>query len=141
MAVWRRALRRCQLGGRFSRCKNESINSCQYCGRDFCKPHAFVVEHIEAVCARNRCMLKHENMVQHEEYKAEIAGRNGSGHCGEPECTELHPKFQCSMCNGFFCRPHLRDRMYAVQDGYVKIDKPVSICTWCWGRRKVWSRR
>jgi hypothetical protein len=31
--------------------------------------------------------------------------------------------------------------MYAVQDGSVKIDKPVSICTWCWNRRKIWSRR
>lgn len=134
-------MRRCQLGGRFSRCKNDAVNSCQYCGRDFCESHAHVLETIEAVCARERCVRKAENMRLHNDYKAEVGGRNGSGHCGEPGCSELHPAFQCSLCQGFFCRQHLRDRMYAVQDGAVKIDRPVSVCAWCWNRRKIWSRR
>lgn len=131
----------CELGGRFRKCANSAVNTCQYCGRSFCASHTHHIKDHEAVCARDTCVAKHEDLQRHLDYKREVGGRNGAGHCGEPGCSTVHPRYQCSMCRGAFCAEHVRERMYALQDGYVKIDKRVSICDWCWRRRKIWQKR
>jgi hypothetical protein len=131
----------CQLGGRFRRCRNSAEHVCQYCARDFCEEHARHVEGYEAVCTRKRCVLKHEDLQRHNVYKVDVIRRNKTGHCGEPECEEVHPRFQCSLCQGFYCFDHVTERSYPLQDGWVKIDKQVSVCEWCWARRKIWQRR
>ncbi len=131
----------CQVGGRFRRCRATPSHVCQYCARDFCDHHSYHVKGYEAVCTRKRCALKHDDLQRHMEYKAEVQGRNKSGQCGEPGCESLHPPGQCSLCRGFFCNAHLQDRSYPMHDGWVKVDKHVSICAWCWDRRKIWQRR
>jgi hypothetical protein len=31
--------------------------------------------------------------------------------------------------------------MYPFSEGWVSIDRPVSICERCWERRKIWRKR
>lgn len=131
----------CQLGRLFRRCRATPSHTCQYCARSFCDDHAHFVEGYEAVCARKRCAAKHEDLQRHIDYKDTARGRNRAGLCGQPDCTAVHPTNQCSMCQSVFCRDHLRDRVYPVQEGWVKVDKHVSVCAWCWARRKLWQRR
>ena len=130
----------CQIGGRFSRCKNSAEHACQYCGRWFCETHTYHVQDHDAVCNRKRCLAKHEDLQVHTEYKRRVAERNHVGLCGIEDCGP-HPGFQCSLCQGHFCGMHLHERMYPFTEGWVSIDRPVSICQACWERRKIWRRR
>lgn len=130
----------CQIGGRFSRCQQTAAHSCQYCGRDFCEAHAYHVEALDAVCSRKRCQAKHDDLRDHTAYKARVSERNHVGLCGIEECGP-HPGFECSLCRGQFCARHLSERMYPFSDGWVSIDRPVSICARCWERRKIWRSR
>lgn len=129
----------CRLGGRFSRCPNSPVNSCQYCGRDFCADHAYYLEGHEAVCTRKRCKAKHDDLRRHLQYRQRVQQRNAAGLCGEERCGP-HPVYECSLCNGLFCEEHVRVRMYPFRDGRVVIERPASLCEWCWQRRKVWRR-
>ena len=70
-------------------------------------------------------------------YKRRVYERNQVGLCGIEECGP-HPGFQCSLCQGHFCVLHLTERMYPFKEGWVSIDRPVSICQQCWDRRKIW---
>lgn len=130
----------CRVGGRFSRCQNDARYSCQYCGREFCEAHAHHVEGIDAVCSRKRCRAKHADMAEHDAYRERVAERNHVGLCGVEECGP-HPAFECSLCRGLFCANHLSERMYPFSDGWVSIDRPVSLCAHCWERRKIWRGR
>ena len=127
----------CQVGGRFSRCHSASAHACQYCGRNFCELHTHYAAGHEAVCSREKCAAKHEDLVVHLEYRRRVGQRNGAGLCGLEDCGP-HPGFECSLCRGHFCGLHLSERLYPFQDGMVRIDKPVSVCTHCWQRRKIW---
>lgn len=129
----------CGAGGRFRRCHNPIVNSCQYCGRGFCEAHAYFVKGFEAVCARTRCRRKHDDMQLHMGYKARVGERNGAGLCGIEECGP-HPRYECSLCRGHFCEAHISERQYPIRDGSVIINRPSSVCAWCWRRRKVWRR-
>lgn len=131
----------CGFGGRFRHCKSAAVNTCQYCGRGFCETHAHRVEGYEAICARERCAAKDEDLRRHMEYRLEVTRRNGRGHCAEPECINLHPGNTCSLCQGLFCELHVQPRMYPVQEGYVTINRPRAVCIWCWERRKIWRHR
>ena len=131
----------CQLGGRFSRCTEAPQHRCQYCGRHFCARHSHYVEGYEAVCSRKRCVRKQEDLVVHLEYKRRVTSQNRSAICGEEGCRAVRPAFQCSLCHGHFCPDHLRERMYRFSEGWVGIDRPVSICRHCWARRKIWRGR
>jgi len=128
------------VGGRFSRCRNAARQVCQYCGRAFCEVHAYHVADHDAVCARKRCQAKHDDLVLHMQYKARVNERNRAGLCGIEDCGP-HPGFECSLCRGLFCGPHLTERMYPFSEGWVSIDRPVSICERCWERRKIWRKR
>lgn len=130
----------CKLGGRFSRCPNAPQHSCQYCGRDFCAVHSHYVEGHEAVCSRESCRTKKVDLDLHLAYRTRVTQRNRAGLCGVEECGP-HPGFECSLCRGHFCEAHLGDRMYPFPDGRVIIDRPASVCSHCWDRRKVWRRR
>ena len=130
----------CQVGGRFSRCPNSSRFSCQYCGRSFCDVHSYWVEDHEAVCTRKQCRLKRDDLADHTAYRAEVTRRNRAGHCGLATC-ETPSVFECSLCEGHFCEDHLATRMYTFRDGWSRVDRPVSVCPHCWGRRKVWKHR
>lgn len=130
----------CQLGGRFSRCLNAPRHSCQYCGRNFCEAHSYWAEGHDAVCDRKRCRLKRDDLTDHTAYRDEVTRRNRSGRCGLVDC-ETRGTFECSLCQGHFCDSHLATRMYTFRDGWSAVDRPVSICAHCWGRRKVWRRR
>lgn len=130
----------CQLGGRFSRCHQPAAHVCQYCGRRFCQAHTYHVEGHDAVCARKQCRAKHDDLSAHLEYKSRVAERNRVGLCGVEECGP-HPGFECSLCRGHFCAAHLTERMYPFSEGWVSIDRPVSICARCWDRRKIWRSR
>jgi hypothetical protein len=127
----------CQVGGRFSRCTGVSIESCQYCGRDFCRLHAHYVRDHDAVCNRKPCVEKWDDLAAHTVYKAHVASRNGAGLCGMDGCGP-HPRSECSLCRGHFCSDHLRPRMYPMFNGYSTVDRPVSVCQRCWDRRKLW---
>lgn len=132
--------RECQVGSRFSRCRNRAEHACQYCGRWFCTLHTHHLEDHDAVCARKRCSAKHDDLQIHTAYKKRVFERNQVGLCGAEECGP-HPGFQCSLCQGHFCGLHLSERMYPFSEGWVSIDRPVSICQPCWDRRKIWRRR
>ncbi len=127
----------CGAGGRFRPCRAIVVNTCQYCGRGFCTPHAYVLEGFEAVCMRKRCRLKHDDLQLHLAYKARVTARNGAGLCGIPDCGP-HPRTECSLCRGHFCDAHISERMYPFREGRLIIEKPASICAWCWQRRKIW---
>lgn len=129
----------CQAGGRFSRCHKPAINRCQYCGRAFCHEHRYVEEDQNAVCTRTRCRLKYDDLVKHLAYKERVRQRNAVGLCGFEQCGP-HPTQECSLCNALFCERHVSERMYPLRYGTVIIDRPVSVCAWCWERRKVWRR-
>ncbi len=133
------ASRNCQLGRRFSACKEPPEQTCVYCGRSFCGEHTHVVHKYEAVCVRKACVRKQLDMEAHIAYRARVAERNGAGLCGVEECGP-HPGLQCSLCEGHFCGAHVSERAYPMREGRVVIDRPVSVCSWCWGRRKIWRR-
>lgn len=135
-----RRTQECEVGGRFSRCHNVAERTCQYCGRKFCQVHTYhAVDHNE-VCTRPRCVAKYEDLLVHTAYTARVFQRNNAGLCGIEDCGP-HPGFECSLCKGHFCGEHLTDRMYPFSEGWVSIDRPVSICACCWERRKIWRRR
>ena len=69
------APRMCQLGGRFSRCRNEALQTCQYCGRSFCHTHSYYQKDHEAVCSRKKCRIKIEDMLAHTEYELGVIQR------------------------------------------------------------------
>jgi hypothetical protein len=129
----------CQIGGMFSRCPNVSENSCQYCGRKFCATHTHYAKDHEAVCTRKQCKRKRDDLETHLEYRERVEQRNRAGLCGVEGCGP-HPGFECSLCRGHFCAAHLRERLYPFSAGYVTVERPVSICSRCWDRRKVWKR-
>ena len=129
----------CQVGGRFSRCHNVAIQSCQYCGRNFCAEHAHFVQDHEAVCSRPACRRKREDLVAHLAYRDRVRQRNAAGLCGFEGCGP-HPGYECSLCLGLFCDAHLSERMYPFHDGWIQTERRVSICGRCWERRKVWRR-
>ena len=133
------AARPCGAGSAFRRCHQTPVNSCQYCGRPFCETHTHHIGGYEAVCTRKRCRLKHDDMQAHTEYKERVAQRNQAGLCGVEDCGP-HPRTECSLCRGHFCESHIMQRMYPFRDGHVIIDKPASVCRWCWKRRKIWRR-
>jgi hypothetical protein len=130
----------CELGGRFSRCPNAPLEVCVYCGRRFCGEHTHVVDGHEAVCARKRCVLKRDDLMAHQTYRTRVGQRNSAGLCGVEECGP-HPGFECSLCRGHYCSVHLRERMYPFHEGWVTIERPVSVCDRCWQRRKIWRGR
>lgn len=127
----------CGAGGRFSRCSDVAIDTCQYCGRGFCALHTEYREGIDAVCTRKVCAAKIRDLLSHNVYKDAIARRNRAGFCGIEGCTP-HPPHECSLCRGLFCRDHLQPRMYPFFNGYSTVDRPVSVCAHCWERRKLW---
>jgi hypothetical protein len=129
----------CELGGRFSRCPNPPDNACQYCGRNFCAAHTHYVEGHEAVCSRKPCREKKQDMDLHLAYRARVGQLNRARLCGEESCGS-RPIYECSLCRGLFCDSHLSDRMYPFHDGRVVVDKPASVCSHCWDRRKIWRR-
>jgi hypothetical protein len=135
------AMSTCEIGGRFRHCKQPAEHTCQYCGKSFCAVHAHRVEGYEAICAREACVAKDEDLKRHLEYREASTRRNRAGHCAEADCTNLHPGMTCSMCQGLFCPTHVSSRMYPVREGYVTINRPRSVCTWCWERRRVWRKR
>lgn len=130
---------RCSVGRAFARCPHVALDSCQYCGRPFCAAHTFLREGHDAVCTRKRCRVKHEDLARHLEYREATRVRNRAGLCGIDGCGP-HPKLQCSLCEGHFCDTHVRERNYPVREGSVIIDRPMSVCEWCWRRRKIWRR-
>ena len=130
---------KCQLGGRFSACKEAPAQTCVYCGRSFCDKHTHLVRDYEAVCARKSCARKQRDLEAHADYRARVGQRNGAGLCGVEQCGP-HPGLQCSLCEGHFCAAHMTDRQYPMREGRVRIERPVSVCSWCWDRRKVWRR-
>ncbi len=137
---WSMATLSCQLGGRFSRCPNPPVQSCQYCGRHFCLDHSDYIQGSEAVCARKPCRAKREDMAVHLAYRERVEQRNRAGLCGIEDCGP-HPGFQCSLCQGRFCEAHLSERTYTFFDGRSSVQRMVSVCPRCWERRKIWSRR
>jgi hypothetical protein len=130
----------CQVGGRFSRCNSSAVQTCQYCGKPFCALHTYYSKDHEAVCSGKRCRAKHDDLQVHTEYKRIVYQRNNAGLCGIEDCGP-HPAFQCSLCHGHFCAVHLTERMYPFREGWVAIERPVSICARCWERRKIWRGR
>lgn len=129
----------CKQGGRFSRCREAAVDTCQYCGKAFCAAHSHHVGGHDAVCNAKRCVAKHEDLALHMEYRARVRQRNQAGLCGVEDCVP-HPTLECSLCRGHFCEPHVRTRMYPAREGRVIIDRPMGCCDWCWNRRKIWNR-
>lgn len=129
----------CRAGGRFRRCARPPVHTCQYCGRPFCEAHSYFAEGYDAVCIRGRCRAKHDDLQRHEAYRLRVSERNRAGLCGVEGCGP-HPGLECSLCRGHFCARHISDRQYPIREGYVIINRPASVCPWCWDRRKVWKR-
>jgi predicted nucleic acid binding AN1-type Zn finger protein len=131
------AQKTCGAGSRFSRCRAEPVDTCQYCGRPFCAAHTYFAQDHEAVCTRKPCRVKKLDLDAHMVYRQRVAERNRAGLCGIEECGP-HPALQCSMCRGQFCANHVSERSYPFRDGRVVINRPASVCQWCWKRRKIW---
>lgn len=131
------AVTSCGAGGRFSRCLEPVVTTCIYCGNGFCASHTYHLQGYETVCTRKACRRKRDDIVRHEAHRARVQQRNGAGLCGEEGCGP-HPGYQCSLCQGVFCERHLAQRMYPVKHGSVTLDRPLAVCAWCWGRRKIW---
>ena len=115
------------------------MQTCVYCGKAFCEAHTHVLRGYESVCNRKRCATKQRDLVSHLEYRKRVEQRNNAGLCGVEQCGP-HPGLQCSLCEGHFCAAHITDRQYPMREGRVVIDRPASVCKWCWGRRKIWRR-
>lgn len=128
----------CKLGGRFSKCPSPSLTTCQYCARPFCAEHTYVLEGIEAVCARKQCVAKQNDLQLHLEYRERVRQRNGAGLCGVESCGP-HPGLECSLCHGHFCDGHIEPRDYPLRQGRVILQRRLSVCGQCWKRRKVWA--
>ncbi len=128
---------RCRLGGRFSRCSNLATETCQYCGRPFCATHTYYREGHEAVCTAARCRAKRDDLLAYLEYRRAVQVRNSAGLCGIEGCAP-HPAHECSLCRGHFCSEHVRERLYPFRQGWVTVERPVSVCARCWARRKIW---
>lgn len=129
----------CEIGGRFSRCVNPAVQSCQYCGRRFCRDHSYFLEGHEAVCSRKHCRAKRDDMVLHSAYRRVVETRNRAGLCGIEDCGP-HPAHECSLCHGHFCSAHVSQQSYPFFDGYARAERFVSVCPRCWERRKIWGR-
>lgn len=129
--------RACEAGGRFSRCRRAAVDTCQYCGRRFCEAHTRLNEGHEAVCSRKSCSKKADDLAAHQSYQAAVDGRNRQGLCGADGCGP-DPGFACSLCRGNFCAGHLTVRLYPFREGRAVVERRVSVCNHCWGRRKVW---
>lgn len=114
------------------------LEVCQYCGRHFCAEHCTEVKGHEAVCARKPCRAKWDDVAVHLEYRSRVTQRNHVGLCGVEDCGP-HPGYQCSLCKGHFCGRHLSERLYPFRQGYITVERPVSLCDRCWQRRKVWA--
>jgi hypothetical protein len=127
----------CGAAGRFRTCHEPVVNTCQYCGRGFCARHTYFLEGYDAVCTRPRCQHKHDDLARHMVYRQSVAARNAAGLCGVEGCGP-HPRTECSLCRGHFCDAHISERMYPFREGRLIIEKPASICAWCWARRKIW---
>ena len=127
----------CQLGGRFSRCRNEALQTCQYCGRSFCHTHSYYQKDHEAVCSRKKCRIKIEDMLAHTEYELGVIQRNKIGLCGIEECGP-NALGQCSLCRGRFCEEHVTFWMYPPARGEGGHSSALSVCGACWKRRKIW---
>ena len=131
----------CQLRrSRFSRCAEPSTDSCQYCGSRFCTVHTHFRELHDAVCTRKTCVAKHEDLVVHSQYKQRVGPRTTAGLCGVEDCGP-HPPYECSLCHGLFCGKHVSGRRYPFFEGRIRVDRLVSVCERCWGRRKIWAVR
>jgi hypothetical protein len=129
----------CTAAGRFRSCSQPVVETCQYCGRRFCAAHAYFREGFDAVCIRKPCRRKHDDLQQHLGYRQRVGQRNAAGLCGIENCGP-HPRTECSLCRGHFCEAHISERMYPFRDGRVVIERPASVCKWCWDRRKLWRR-
>jgi len=123
--------------GWFSHCEKPALDECQYCGKPFCEEHRYLIEGLDAVCNNKRCVAKHEDLARHAEYRARVRQRNGAGLCGVEDCGP-HPVFECSLCEGLFCDKHVAERRYPYREGRVMVERPASVCDWCWQRRKLW---
>lgn len=128
----------CELGGRFSRCHNAAVQTCQYCGRSFCREHTHFVGGHEAVCSRKQCRAKHDDVARHLSYRERVTERNRYGLCGVEDCEGAPVQAACSLCKGLFCEQHITQRMYPTYDGFRSVDRPAAVCPHCWARRKIW---
>lgn len=129
----------CQLGGRFSHCSRPAVDTCQYCGKPFCDAHTYVLEGLDAVCTHKHCVAKLDDVRVHLQYRSRVFERNRAGLCGCESCGP-HPSFECSLCTGSFCDSHIQERRYPFREGRIVLERPASVCDWCWNRRKIWRR-
>ena len=128
----------CRAGGRlFSRCQETAVDTCIFCGHPFCQTHTYHIEGHETVCTRKRCSSKQDDLKAHMLYQERVRQRNAANLCAEEGCGP-HPREQCSLCRAQFCERHVMERLYPFREGRVVIQRPASVCAWCWGRRKVW---
>lgn len=128
----------CGVGGRFSRCHNRAVQTCQYCGRDFCPAHAHYMQGHEAVCTRKQCRAKHDDLRDHMAFLERANERNRHGLCAIEGCEGVPAHLACSLCKAYFCDSHISQRMYPTYDGFRSVDRLASVCPHCWPRRKIW---
>ena len=129
---------RCALGGRLRRCSRPPADTCQYCARPFCPEHAYVLEGYDAVCVRQACAAKHDDLPGHHAYVRGVRLRNREGLCGSDGCKFAHG-FDCSKCGGRFCLRHLSDERYPAARPGEPAEMAI-VCAHCWARRTIWSK-
>ena len=131
--------RLCQIGRVFRRCKRTPVAVCQFCGRDFCDVHTGLRVGEEEVCARPRCLEKHQDLQAHIIYRTAATARSARGFCGAEDCEERRSG-QCSKCQALFCEQHLHEREESYRQGMATLKRPVSVCDHCAARVKLWAR-
>jgi len=135
-----RAVKQCELGGRFSSCKQPVTGVCQYCGRSFCAKHGDLIEDNQEVCHRKNCVAKRVDLVDHLAYREAVFALNREQKCGVEKC-ERAPTGQCSRCTGYFCGVHLFQRQDGVLENQVRVMRMANLCRHCVDRRPIWARK
>ena len=117
-----------------------AIGRCLYCGRRFCPNHGSRYEDGTEICWRPICQDKRTELPRYQEYRLVVQGRNSSQSCGAYGCEGGIEK-QCSRCQGLFCALHATPRHETVYVGRRSRQRYLSLCSYCWDRRKIWNKQ
>ena len=129
----------CEVKSGFRSCKEQSVARCIYCGRPFCAQHGVIQEDGQEICSRKECVAKRDDLVVHLAYKAAVAERNQTKHCGVAGCN-FQMTGECIRCGGFFCERHVEKRVEKVMENKVMLQRVASLCEHCYKRREIWLK-
>mgnify|MGYP001553395265 CR=1 FL=1 len=101
--------------------------------------HGVIQDDGQEICNRKECVAKKEDLLVHLAYKAAVAERNATRHCGIETCG-AQAKGECIRCGGFFCDRHVENRVEKVIENKIALQRVASLCEHCYKRRTIWLK-